>query len=200
MPHLDRHRSVVRETARPASRLARALALLALGGALVLPRAVSAQQSGASAAAPAATPPTTVILVRHAERAGDPSGDPGLTAAGEVRAKALVPVLRDAGVDAIITTQYQRTRLTAQPTAELLGITPDIVPASGRDHPAAVARYIREKHAGHTVLVVGHSNTIDAIAAALGAPNPGPIDDATYDDLFIVTVGAGTPTIVKAKY
>lgn len=193
---LARRRNTDRGAARPAPGLARAFGALALVAVLALPRPAYAQQQGV----PAAAPPTTVILVRHAERAGDPSGDPALTAAGEMRAKALVPVLRDAGVNAIITTQYQRTRLTAQPTAEALGITPEVVPASGRDHPAAVARYIREKHAGHTVLVVGHSNTIDAIAAALGAPNPGPIDDATYDNLFIVTVGEGKARIVRARY
>lgn len=196
---IDRRRIVARRLIPSTSTLVRALGLLALGGALAVPGVVRAQQRSAPATV-AAAPPTTVILVRHAERAGDPSGDPALTAAGETRAKALVPVLRDAGVNAIITTQYQRTRLTAQPTAEALGITPEVVAASGQDHPAAVARYIREKHAGHTVLVVGHSNTINAIAAALGAAHPGLIDDATYDNLYIVTVGPEKSTIVKAKY
>ena len=148
-----------------------------------------------------AASPTTVILVRHAERGTEPANDPLITPEGQERAKRLVAVVKDAGVDAILTTQFQRTKLTAQPSAEALGITPEVVAASGQDHPQAVARHIREKLAGRTVLVVGHSNTINAIAVALGAAHPGMIEDSVYDNLYVVTVPAeGKARIVKAKY
>ena len=58
-------------------------------------------------------PATTVLLVRHAEK--ETGRDPGLTAAGQARARALVEVAKGAGVSAIYHTQLERTRLTAAP-------------------------------------------------------------------------------------
>ncbi|HYD51952.1 MAG TPA: phosphoglycerate mutase family protein [Gemmatimonadaceae bacterium] len=197
----------------PVSRLRRSTAALALAlvGAVAPLTLAGAQQAQGHAAGHGAghdaehaahlAATTTVILVRHAERAGEPAADPGITPAGEARARSLVQVVKDAGVGAIVTTQFQRTKLTAQPAAEALGITPEVVAASGQDHPQAVARYIKEKHAGKTVLVVGHSNTINAIALALGAPHPGVIEDSVYDNLFVVTFGMdGKGRLVKARY
>ncbi|MEP7347347.1 MAG: histidine phosphatase family protein, partial [Gemmatimonadaceae bacterium] len=54
---------------------------------------------------------TLVIVVRHAEKAG-PSGDVALSPMGEERARALLTVARQAGVSAVVTTQFQRTRQT----------------------------------------------------------------------------------------
>ena len=143
---------------------------------------------------------TTVILVRHAEKAAEPANDPGLTPAGEQRARDLAQVARDAGVTAVITTQFARTRATAEPLAKALGITPEVVDARGSAHAQDVANLVR-KHAGQVVIVVGHSNTIPAIVAALGAPQPPPICDPEYDNLYIVTIPAtGTPRVIHARY
>src|SRR6478735_2421218 len=122
---------------------------------------------------------TTIILVRHAEKAAEPVADPPLTAAGAARAEALADVVRDAGINAIVTTQYQRTRQTVAPTAAKLGITAEVIPAqlSAR----ATADTILARHRGHTVLVSGHSNTVPGLVAALGAPQPADICDAGYD-------------------
>jgi len=54
-----------------------------------------------------------------------------------------------------------------------------------------LARRILADHAGEVVLVSGHSNTVTAIVAALGAPEPPPIEDWDYDDLFVVTIAPG---------
>ena len=148
----------------------------------------------------AAQQPTTVILVRHAEKAAAPANDPPLTEAGQARAKALAVIARDAGVTAIVTTQFARTRETGAPAAEALHITPDVVTAGGSQHVQDVARVIRS-HAGGVVLVVGHSNTIPAIIAALGAPQPPPICDSEYDNLYIVTLPAsGSAHVIRARY
>ena len=142
---------------------------------------------------------TTVILVRHAEKAAAPAADPPLMPAGEMRARALLDAVRDAGVGAIITTQFVRTRATAAPTANALGITPEVVTANGRTHAQDVAAAIR-KHAGQTVLVVGHSNTIPEIIGALGATVP-PMCDAEYDNLYIVVLPpTGPPKLVRTKF
>jgi len=145
-------------------------------------------------------PGTTVILVRHAEKAAAPANDPPLTEAGQVRAKALAVIARGAGVTAIVTTQFARTRETGAPAAEALHITPDVVTAGGTQHVQEAARAIRS-HAGGVVLVVGHSNTIPAIIAALGAPQPPPICDSEYDNLYIVTLPAsGSAHVIRARY
>jgi len=150
---------------------------------------------------PVSAPPTVVLLVRHAEKAAQPAQNPPLTEAGAARAQALVAVARDAGVTAIITTQYERTRKTAEPTALALRVTPEVVDAGPvAQHAKAVADQVL-KHAGGTVLVVGHSNTIPAIVGALGAPQPRDLCDSEYDQLFVVVIGdTGPPRLIRSRY
>ena len=147
--------------------------------------------------------PTVVILARHAEKVvpNPPDGDPDLTDAGRARAAALAEALRNAGVDAVITTQFKRTRFTGQPAAEQAGVTPEVVSTSGaQGHVAAVADAVR-RHAGHTVLVVGHSNTVPAIVAALGGPRLPDICDSQYADLFTLILEPGkAPVLVRSTY
>jgi broad specificity phosphatase PhoE len=160
----------------------------------VLSLAIGARQVIAQAT------PETVVLVRHAEKAATPADDPPLTAIGEARAKDLWAAMRDAGVSVVITTQFARTRATGQPTASALGLTPTVVPATSPTHIQDVVSEIR-KHPGKTVLVVGHSNTVPAIVEALGAKRPSAICDATYDDMFVVTIASdGKASAVHARY
>jgi len=104
-------------------------------------------------------------------------------------------------VSAIITTQFERTRKTAEPTAVALHITPEVVAAGpAAQHAKAVADQVM-KHAGGTVLVVGHSNTIPAIVGALGAPQPRDLCDSEYDQVFVVILGdAGPPRLIRSRY
>src|SRR3954451_2593383 len=84
-------------------------------------------------AAAAADTATTVILVRHAERAGGMDPDVGISDAGQCRAKTLAAMLADAGVRAIYTSEVKRTQQTAEPIATKLAIRPGIVPAKDVD-------------------------------------------------------------------
>lgn len=144
---------------------------------------------------------TTVIVVRHAEKATEPAADPPLTSAGAARADALYDLVRDAGISAIVSTQFQRTRQTVAPTAAKLGITSEIVDARLPQHPRLVADSVLAKYRGRTVLVVGHSNTVGAIVAALGAPLPANICDGEYDNAFIVKVPAsGQASVTRLHY
>ncbi|MEO7966745.1 MAG: phosphoglycerate mutase family protein [Gemmatimonadaceae bacterium] len=145
---------------------------------------------------------TVVLVVRHAEKAGV-SGDVPLSPAGESRAKALVAIARDAGVAGVITTQFQRTKQTGAPAAQSLGITPVVATAGGAtaEHVKAIADTIRARFAGQTVLVVGHSNTVPAIVAALGGAQSPDLCDEEYDALFTVVVDAsGKARVVKSRY
>jgi broad specificity phosphatase PhoE len=174
-------------------RIHRLLVALALIGGCV--------QTPKSANAPDRTGTTTVVLVRHAEKAAEPAADPPLTAEGAARAQALVEAVRGMPVTAIISTDFVRTRSTAAPLAARLGLTPEIVDARLRDHARLVAEGVLARHRGETVVVVGHSNTVPDIVAALGATRPPPICDAEYDNLYVVRVPpSGSATVERRRY
>ncbi len=141
---------------------------------------------------------TTIILVRHAEKTTTPKDDPVLTDAGKVRSENLAKLLRAADVKAIYTTHFQRTRLTAEPLAKQLSITPTVFDAKDS---TVFSKAIRDKNAGQTVLVVGHSNTVPEIIHGLGGPAMEEIDETEFDNLFIVTMPKeGKSSILKLKY
>jgi broad specificity phosphatase PhoE len=150
-----------------------------------------------------ARPSTIVLVVRHAEKASDAEDSP-LTEDGARRSQALVRVAEGAGVSAIYTTQFRRNRDTAQPISDRLKIPVTELSIQDLQKPGdygkTLAREITEKHAGQTVLVVGHSNTIPLILEALTG-SPAPVDHAEYSDLFIVTVPpSGAAKLIKAQY
>jgi broad specificity phosphatase PhoE len=150
-----------------------------------------------AAAAHVAAQTTTVVLVRHAEKV-DASADPLLSDAGQARARALVDALKAHDISAIITTQFKRTQLTAAPLAAHHKLTPVVIDA--QTPPAEYARRIRE-HAGRTVLVVGHSNTVPALITALGGPDIGQIPDPEYDNVFVLRIEAdGSVKLERRKY
>lgn len=128
---------------------------------------------------------TLLILVRHAERADssalmDPSVDPGLSPTGHARASRLASTLKDAGIGAIYTTSFTRTKETAAPLASQLSITPVVVDAY--DEEALLARLRRER--ADTVLVVGHVDTLPSIVARLGGPAMY-LDPSDYGSIFV---------------
>ena len=146
----------------------------------------------AALALPAFAMPDLVILVRHAERAAEPAGDPGLTPAGEQRAQALAQALAGTKVNAILTTQFRRTQDTAAPLAKALGLQAQVIEARRGDaggHVQAVADAVRAQTG--TVLVVGHSNTVPAILAALGGPKLPEICETSFHHIFLLRPGAG---------
>lgn len=154
-------------------------------------------------AAPMATraQPATVILVRHAEKASQTENDPVLSDAGTQRAKDLAAALADAHLGAVVITQYQRTRLTAAGVLAAAGLTPVVVTAGGTTHAAEVAEAILKRPAGEVVLVVGHSNTIMPIIAALGGPKLANICDSQYANLYILEMtGSPSPKLIRASY
>ncbi len=119
------------------------------------------------------------VLVRHAEKAKDDPKDPTLSEAGIARAERIAASLADARVMATYATAYRRTQLTATPTARSHRL--DV-----RTYDAALpatdfARQLRASHRTGTVLVVGHSNTIPDLAAALCACPVGKMPEDEFD-------------------
>ena len=134
---------------------------------------------------------TVVLVVRHAERAPG-SGDPPLSDVGQARAADLADIGKLTGISAIVTTQLQRTRQTSAPLADALKITPVVVPTQQdlAKHAAEVAAAVRQQ-AGKTILVVGHSNTVPGIVAALGGPKIADLCEPEYDSLITLILDAG---------
>ena len=166
--------------------------------ALVLSAGCAAAQGGAPA-----PEPTVVILVRHAEKASETADDPPLSERGLARAAALAEALRDAGLTGLIVSERLRTHQTAAPAAAGRRLAVDTVAIRGgtRAHVEAVAARIRGRHAGGTVLVVGHSNTIPAIITALGAGPLPDICDAAYANLYVMILdGDGPPRLLRTAF
>ena len=147
---------------------------------------------------------TTVILVRHAERADVGStADPVLSLAGEARAESLAATLAGVRLTGIVVTQYRRTGLTAAPTARAHGVEPVVVATTGGTpaHVRAVADTVRARFAGGVVLVVGHSNTVGGIVAALGGPRLPDLCDAEYSTVFVLVLRPdGEPSLLRSRY
>ena len=149
----------------------------------------------------AARPPhTTIYLVRHAEKDPTPGlADPPLTAAGEARAQLLAQRLARRKPAALFTTDTRRTRATLAPLAQATGLTPEVYNAK---EPAALAARLSHDFGGKTVVVVGHSNTLLPLLAALGvAPLPSEIRDEEYNYLFRVDLRPGKPAkLIMSRY
>jgi len=143
----------------------------------------------------------TAYLVRHAEKVTadsqmimDDPNDPQLTPVGLVRAQDLADRLVDADVTVIWSTDTTRTRSTAAPLAERLGLEVQIYDASDLEAFAAQLK----SNAGSNVLVVGHSNTTPGLAEALGADPGAPIvEKGENDRLYVINLTTGTGEIQR---
>lgn len=139
----------------------------------------------------------TAIVVRHAEKfmTGDAEKDRDapLSDSGRERAEALAATLADAGIDAIYSSPYQRTRGTAAPLAARLGLPVQEVSVAEKDAAARLAAQVMNEACGREALIVGHSNTVPDVLRALGVEGSRTIADHQYDNLFLVDWRRGQP-------
>jgi broad specificity phosphatase PhoE len=125
---------------------------------------------------------TVLMLVRHAEKV-DESRETDLSDAGRARARALAAMLKDAGIEAIYSTDYLRTRETAKPTAE---VTSKPIEVYDGDKLEVFAKDLRTR--GLRALVVGHSDTTPELVKLLGGEPGSPIASNEYDRMYILTL------------
>jgi phosphohistidine phosphatase SixA len=147
-------------------------------------------------------PDTTVILVRHAEKQSG-SADPPLTPEGAERAERLATMLAENGgatpIARIFSSEVRRTQETAAPLARKLALAVTTVPAR---ETAALVSQLRAAPRGSVSVVVGHSNTVPRIVAALtGGPAVPDIAEDDFGTIFVVRVAAlGAPSVVRLRY
>ncbi len=125
---------------------------------------------------------TVLVLVRHGEKV-DESKDAELSDVGKLRARGLAAILKDAGIEAVYSTDYARTRETARPAAD--AISKPVVIYDGDGLPA-FAMDLRAR--GERALVVGHSDTTPELVQLLGGEPGSPIASDEYDRLYILTL------------
>ena len=127
---------------------------------------------------------TNIYLVRHAEKVDDGTKDPSLTPMGLVRANRIAQILIDANIDYIYSTDYQRTRLTAEPLSIALG--KEVLLYDPTDLKGLAVQL--KSLPGKNVVIVGHSNTTPTLANLLIEKEKyTTIDETDYTNLFIVT-------------
>ncbi|AMM51739.1 hypothetical protein TH61_11900 [Rufibacter sp. DG15C] len=145
---------------------------------------------------------TTVYIARHGEKAassGAMTDDPSLSEAGKVRAQELKSKLGNAQVKGLYATKYKRTQETLQPLSEATKIPVQIYEAGDA---TGLAAKVKAAHAGQTVVVAGHSNTVLSLVEAFGAQKPfAAVADHEYDYLFKISLSEGKPATVEVmKY
>lgn len=135
---------------------------------------------------------TTYYLIRHAEKDRTDSGNknPDLNENGLKRAKKWAEYFKNIDLDAVYSTNYNRTQQTAKPTANSknLNIT-SYNPGKMYDS------VFKANTKGKTVLIVGHSNTTPVFAnKILGKKMYENMSDNDNASLFIVTISADDKT------
>jgi len=129
---------------------------------------------------------TTYYFIRHAEklRVDKTDRNPNLNSKGLKRAEAWKEIFSNISFDAIYSTDYTRTRLTAKPTADSKNLP--ILIYNPRD---LYSKAFQNQTKGKTILVVGHSNTTNVFAnKVVGFEKYQEIKDNNNSNLYIVTL------------
>lgn len=123
--------------------------------------------------------------MRHAEKeaqSANMSSDVPLSAAGKERAEALKSTLQNKKIKHIYSTNTLRTKSTAQPLSEVIGVS--IQTYDPRD--TSFVSKIKALPKGN-VLIVGHSNTVDDLVNRFyPKAQLKDLPDTQFGDLFII--------------
>jgi len=141
---------------------------------------------------------STFYFIRHAEKdRSDPENiDPELSQKGLGRAMHWAEILDDVAIDAIYTTDYERTQMTAAPTAVKKNLTVQYYDLASLD-----IQQFKQDNLDKKVLVVGHSNsTPDFVNKMIGTEKYGQIDDRQNGSLFIVEINNGFTSDMRLNF
>ncbi len=141
---------------------------------------------------------STFYLIRHAEKdRSDPENiDPELNQKGLGRAMHWAEILEEVSLDAIYTTDFERTTMTAAPTAVKKDIT-----LMYYDPDELDIELFKSNNTGNDVLIVGHSNsTPELVNKLIGEEKYGPMDDYDNGSLFIVQLTGDQVTDTRLHF
>lgn len=139
----------------------------------------------------------SIIIVRHAERTGEP--DPPLNQDGQRRAARLAEILKDANLQHVYTSDTLRAQQTAAPSAASSGIKIVVIAQNKFEELISAIRATAKPN--ETTLVVGHRATVPRIAAALGAKGIAPLGSSEHSRIVIVTLQPdATATALTLRY
>jgi len=130
----------------------------------------------------------TLYFIRHAEKDLSTKTDPALTKQGMATAQRLKQFMSDKPLSIVYSSDYKRTRATAQPVADQKKLELNIY------NPRELASLAKTlTTAKKNALIVGHSNTTPEIVALVGGRSK-PITDEEYGEVFIVTINSESNT------
>ena len=143
----------------------------------------------------------SVYVVRHAEKIASTdslakmmANDPPLSEAGKVRALVLKDELKNKHISHIYSTNTIRTRSTAEPLSIAKKINIELY--ANIDSLIQLIRSIKG-----SVLVVGHSNTVDDIVNKIcGEKKIADLKDSEYDNLFVIKYRGKKIRFTQRKY
>jgi len=143
----------------------------------------------------------TIVLLRHAEKDASPNADktnPELSADGKLRAQKLVRVVNKYKPDAIYSSDFIRTRSTAQPLAEKRKLTVEVYNHRDLKQLADLIMSGKIKR----LVVVGHNTTTPALVNLLiGQEKYKALAESEYDKIFVVKIKKkkNKPNKIKEK-
>jgi len=140
----------------------------------------------------------TFFLVRHAEKALT-GNNPSLTKEGQARAEELARLLEEVPIDAVYSTNYNRTMETVMPIATAKNLPIEKYdPSNLTDFVASFQRPSQKKK----ILIVGHSNTTPALINIFTNSNQySNLSEKQYDNMFLLSsIDGKVVDILTIKY
>ncbi|MBQ4811227.1 histidine phosphatase family protein [Pseudoalteromonas luteoviolacea] len=131
--------------------------------------------------------PENIVLLRHAEK--QKGVDPSLTADGVKRARRIAQMMLPLEPTKLYSTDYNRTKATLAPLADLIDTHVAVYDARNLD---GFARELKQKTG--TVVVAGHSNTTPVLVKLLTNRDVR-IEEDEFDKIFVVTFVDGEPKL-----
>ncbi len=131
-----------------------------------------------------------LYLLRHAEKQPDGSRDPALTEVGKSRSRQLAKWFQDKDLQDVWSSDYRRTRDTATPLLKQTGLQLSLY--DPRDQSILVNDLLERQN---NALVIGHSNTIPALARLLCQCPIADMDEAEHDRLIVISVVDGETAV-----